>query len=110
MSEQRRFPRARFREALGVETRRFDDFQGASAFDLSVGGVRLRSEQFMALDTPVRIRFQLDDEQMIILIGKVAWVKKEAYGEYYQTGVEFQEEALSNVSRKRIQDYIEEEC
>lgn len=106
MTEQRRFRRIPFREALGMEADTFEEFQGTTAYDLSAGGIRVRSEQFMALGTPMRIKFQLENGEVIVLNGKVVWIQKEPYGEYYQLGVEFQDDTANVFKRKRLEDYI----
>ena len=108
MTEYRSSRRVPFREALGIEEGRYEEFKGAVACDLSEGGVRIRSEKFMSLGTPLRARFQLEDKQVVTLTGKVAWVQKEPYGEYYQIGVEFQQEEDALFKRRNIHDYIEE--
>ncbi len=109
MSDQRRFRRVPFREALGMETGAFEHFQGTTAYDLSAGGVRIRSEQFIALGTPMRVKFQLENGEVVVLNGKVVWIQKEPQGEYYQLGLEFQEDTENSFRRKRLGDYLEDE-
>ena len=70
--------------------------------------VRIRSEQFMSLGTPVRARFQLESKKVVTMTGKVVWTQKEPYGDYYQIGVEFQEERQSLPARRNIHDYIDQ--
>ena len=108
MRDQRRFGRISFREALGLESGLRDDFQGAIARDLSGGGLRIRSERFLALGAPVRVRLQLNDE-ILILGGEVVWVQKEPYGEYYQIGVKFEDNSSNMFKRKRIIDFVDTE-
>lgn len=108
MSEQRKYSRIPFRQALGVEAGKFEEFQGLTGFDLSAGGVRMRSEQFLAIGTQVRIRFKLENEEFIVLRGKVVWTQKEPEGEYYQMGIEFYQEPNNDFRRRRVQDYIED--
>ena len=107
MSEQRKYSRVPFRQALGVEAGKFEEFQGSIGFDLSAGGVRIRSEEFMSVGTPIRIRFKLENDELIVLRGKVVWIQKEPHGEYYQMGVEFYQEPTNDFRRRRVQDYIE---
>ena len=106
MRDQRQFYRIPFREALGVESGVTDDFRGAMGRDLSGGGLRIRSEQFMALGAPVRVRFQLEDE-ILVLTGEVAWVQREQHGEYYQIGVKFEEDVSNMFKRKRVIDFVD---
>ena len=106
--EQRRFPRIPFREPSGVETERFESFEGTAACDLSSGGMRLRSHQFLALGFPLRVRFQLQNNQEFIMPGKVVWIQKEPYGDYYQFGVEFENEPSCVFQRRMLESCIEE--
>ncbi|MEW5895244.1 MAG: PilZ domain-containing protein [Candidatus Omnitrophota bacterium] len=107
MAEHRRFRRIPFREPSGIETSRFETFEGAAAYDLSCGGVRLRSQQFLALGTELRVCFQLRDHDQFIISGKVVWVQKEPFGDYYQFGIEFQNDPLYNFYRKCFEDCFE---
>lgn len=108
MINHRRFRRIPFNEALGFEGSHYESFKGSLACDLSEGGVRVRSERFMPLGTSLRTRFQLDNMQVITLMGKVVWAQKEPQGEYYQMGVEFEEEDENLFTRRSIHDYIDE--
>ncbi len=108
MKEQRRFRRILFREALGFGTGSSDELNGTTAYDLSSGGVRIRSEQFMSLGTPIRLRLQLAENEVVDMTGKVVWVQKEPFGEYYQLGVEFEENVQNMFRRRSIEDYIED--
>lgn len=106
MSERRKFQRVCYREALGIETNRYEEFKGAAGQDLSSGGMRIRSEHFMPIHSSVRLRFRIDDDRLIVLEGKVVWVQKERFGDYYQLGVEFQENSEKAFEQKRVQKYI----
>ena len=109
LSDQRRFRRISYRESLGLETGAFEQFQGTTAYDLSQGGIRIRSEQFIALGTPIRVKFNLENEDVVVLTGKVVWVQKESGGDYYQLGVDFPDAESNLFPKKRIQEYIEDE-
>ncbi|HSV43836.1 MAG TPA: PilZ domain-containing protein [Candidatus Bathyarchaeia archaeon] len=106
--DQRRFPRVPFRGSLDFGAAGAQDFQGTTGFDLSSGGVRMRSQEFIPLGDPVRVRFQLSEDKMVVLTGKVAWIQKEPQGEYYQMGIEFEENPSNLLPRRSIQDYIQD--
>jgi len=108
MSDQRQFRRIAFREALEFEVDRFKDFMGSTACDLSSGGVRIRCEKFMPLGTSIRVKFQIAEAQVFILMGKIVWIQQEPFGGYYQLGVEFHKDDSNEFKRRRIHNFIEQ--
>lgn len=90
-SERRRFPRLNYFESV-----RFRDvfnphsFCGSLARDLSVGGVRVTTEEFLPKDHRVVLLLQLPGVQETIrAISRVAWVRKEQASERFECGLEF---------------------
>ena len=50
---------------------------------------RIRSTDFISLNTELTLKIRLDDENVAHCTGRVIWVEKDRFGEGYQAGLEF---------------------
>jgi len=57
--------------------------------DLSKGGVRVRVDDFIPLDTELTLRIWLNDEEVVECAGRIVWIEKARFGDSYQAGLEF---------------------
>ena len=64
-------------------------FGGCLGYDLSLGGIRLYANDFVALDTPLTVSFSLFNNDVINAEGRVVWVQRIPHSEYYQVGLQF---------------------
>ena len=103
--EGRRFTRVPFKRAV-----RFGAFDAPCtdahiAQDLSQGGLRMLSSEFMPVNSLVSIQIQLKDTQKVMDVqGRVVWVRYNPMAETYQLGVEFTHDAA--FQRAMISEFI----
>jgi c-di-GMP-binding flagellar brake protein YcgR len=58
--------------------------------DISLGGINIRTDSFLPVDTVVRIELSLPKMHKIVCVrGKVKWVKSLYDGEIFEMGIEF---------------------
>ena len=58
--------------------------------DISLGGVSIRTDTFLPIDTVVEMKLRFDKEpQMIVVRAKVRWVKSLYDDEVFKVGLEF---------------------
>jgi hypothetical protein len=100
-SEKRRFQRVgiqmplKFRET----TAQSPVYRGAQVRDISLGGVKFRTENFVPRDTSLIVEFHLpDNPQAIRTISKVSWLKSLPSGYRFEVGGEFVELTTSERS------------
>ena len=89
--DKRKFPRSEFREPVAYRLSESGVFNGSVGYDLSQGGVRFRSEDFIPQDAEVVINLELKPERKATLTGRVVWAQKVAHSEMYHIGCEFLE-------------------
>jgi uncharacterized protein (TIGR02266 family) len=90
--ENRKYPRVAFRMPVKYRLNEVAPFCGELAQDLSEGGMRIRSNEFLPLGSRVSVRLQLDkDPRLVDVEGRVVWVKFIPYSEVYQLGIEFED-------------------
>ena len=106
MEERRRSTRAVFREALEYRTQDRENLIGSVGYDISEGGVRFQSDDFIPLHAPLFIRMALSPNQSIDLHGRVVWVQMVPHSERYHIGLEFDDSDSMVYSKKLIREYI----
>lgn len=113
--ERRESPRVKLEK--GINYRFLDDnknYTGVS-YDISSGGMKLLSFNFLPKDKKILIELQLEDE-VVRTTAKVVWTKKFPYSGRYQVGVQFKypepsatKESLDSSSeiKKIISEYVD---
>jgi len=91
VQEQRRYKRVVFREPYQLATRKGELLGASLTFDLSAGGIRLRTDEFLPVGSLVSIQFSCCNNQLLTIQGKVAWVQKVPHADSYQAGLQFDE-------------------
>jgi hypothetical protein len=96
--EKRRFKRVgiqlplKFRETMAQPP----VYRGAQVRDVSLGGVRFRTENFIPRDTSLIVEFHLPEStQAIRAISTVSWLKSLPSGHRFEVGSEFVEMTAS---------------
>lgn len=89
MEERRRFHRFRHAEAVHFQWKDPRYFGGCLSCDLSEGGIRFHSDDFIPLNTPLTLQIQLAGDRVADCMGHVVWVEKERFADRYQVGLEF---------------------
>jgi c-di-GMP-binding flagellar brake protein YcgR len=88
--DARRFQRIQFRRPVKFGDVTGDGLPAHLAQDISQGGLRVMSSDFVALHTPLSVQLQLKDTGRIIeLKSRVVWVRYNPLAETYQMGLEF---------------------
>ncbi len=63
---------------------------GSLSGDISEGGLRLSVQQFIPLNTIVRLQIHVSDpERVLAAQGRVVWVREVPQGDRYDVGIEF---------------------
>ncbi len=88
-SDQRKFPRTGFREPVQYRSLDKDIFIGSAGYDLSEGGVRFATEDFIPLNSEVMINLQFKPEREAKLAARVVWIQKVPHSDNYHVGCEF---------------------
>ncbi len=107
LEDKRRFERTEFREAVQYRFPEMPALNGSVGYDLSEGGVRFRTEEFLPHDAQVVIKLQLKTEREATLIARVIWVQKTPHDETYHVGCEFLENRENVFSRFVIKNFLE---
>lgn len=71
--------------------------------DISEGGVKLITEDFMSINTFLKCEINLVEE-LIRAKGKVVWSSPQPYSDRYYTGIEFTE--IEPKSQERLSKFI----
>lgn len=106
-TENRKYPRVPYKNGIKFKAEKAEVAFSEAAQDLSAGGIRLRSSVFIPVGETVSVGIQLQDKQVIEVIGKVVWVRYNPYAENYQLGVEFSQCDAQALSRSRINRLID---
>ncbi len=108
MEEQRHFKRVVFREPYQLSTCKGELVGASVAFDLSAGGIRLRTEEFLPKNSQVAVSFRCKDNRILTINGRVAWVQKVPHCDSYQAGLEFDDGEQNFYSRAEIREFVNE--
>ena len=73
--------------------------------DISLQGARIRAKNILPVGTYLNVELTLNNlQEMIIVLGKVKWIRSIIENEYYEIGVEFVN--TSEEAMKILKDYI----
>lgn len=105
-TEKRRFPRIDSSLPLRYKNLRVATIpMGSLTKDISEGGVRFKTNEFISLACRLVVEITLPTvTKPIKAISKVAWIKKLSSGEQYELGNQFLE--ISKEDRALITDYV----
>ena len=127
MEEKRKFKRIEFKEAIqynidsgialgdlqynidwhGPQHQMWSTFGGCLAYDLSEGGVRFRSNDFIPLNTEMSLKFQLESDSQVDLKAKVVWVRQIPHSEIFQVGLKFEDSHLNALVKEGLHEFVE---
>ena len=111
MQDRRRYLRTTFREPvqysmLGEGAGSRHAFGGFLSCDVSEGGLRIYANDFVPLNTPVKMDFYIHPEKLVSLDGRVVWTQKAPHTENYQLGMEFDENNTNFNGRGDLRQYV----
>jgi len=104
--EKRQFRRAFHSGSVQYQFKDPSQFGGCVSKDLSEGGLRVRLNNFVPLNTELTLTVRLVDENIVECVGRVVWVEKSRFGEYYQAGLKFAEDDSILVNQKKIYGFL----
>jgi Tfp pilus assembly protein PilZ len=105
-SDHRQFNRAPFNRAVKFTMDTQAVMARQLARDISQGGIRVNSNEFVALGSIVKVFVQLQDQgRQWGLNGKVVWVRYVPRFQVYELGLQFLEEAP--IGRRDIALYVD---
>lgn len=117
MPDQRKFKRFEFREAIeynrefgfeGEPVANGDSTEGFISCDISAGGLKFYSNEFIPLKKEMRVKFLIGHERQVALTGKVVWVQQVPHAETFQVGLEFDDEAAQSFTKQELSKYLED--
>ncbi|PIU41807.1 MAG: hypothetical protein COS99_03275 [Candidatus Omnitrophica bacterium CG07_land_8_20_14_0_80_42_15] len=80
--------------------------KGVLINDISEGGVRFNSDQFLSLANRLLVTINIPTTiRQIKAISKIAWIRKIPFGDQYDVGNQFLE--ISKEDKKEVAKYIE---
>ncbi len=88
--DKRIFPRVRISFPVECQSLANKKFFYTVFKDISKGGLKLLSDEFIKIDSKLKIEINLID-QIIKGVGKVVWCQQQPYGDHYTAGVQFTE-------------------
>ncbi|MBI3602183.1 MAG: PilZ domain-containing protein [Candidatus Omnitrophica bacterium] len=105
MENRRQFVRIPFYEPVGYQRQEASTLEGSLARDISQGGVKLRVNEFIALNTILELQIQLPGQiQLMKAHAKVVWARELPYrDDGWQVGLEL---IASESFSLAIRDYI----
>lgn len=107
VKERRKFPRINARLPLQFKDiqRPIETFSGTLTKDISEGGVRFISSEFLSIFTRLLIEASIPSfSRPIKSISKVAWIRKVPHGSQYDIGVQFMD--MTEEDRKQLASFI----
>lgn len=105
--ERRRYARIKTRIPLEYKNLRdtSKDIKGVLAKDISEGGIRFTSNEFLSLANRLVITINVPTStREIKAIAKIAWIKKLPSGDLYEVGNQFLE--ISKEDKQEVAKYV----
>ena len=107
VQERRQFKRVKLSEPVQYHPKDSLNISGSLSRDISEGGLRLTTSEFIPLDTELALSIQLSAEEVIDCLGKVVWVEQLPHTERYQAGLKFEETDTSFDSKHILQKFLQ---
>ena len=107
MAEKRKFKRIDFREPVQILVENNGKNMGCLAQDLSEGGIKVSSFEFIPVNCDIQLQAKLSSENFLDLKGKVIWIQKLPFSDRFQIGFEFREDYSFPKYREEIRRFIQ---
>lgn len=99
-ADKRKFSRIPFKRTVKYRLDINQEPIAESSQDLGLGGLRIRSNEFIPVGQILEVGVQLvDSGEVVRLPARVKWVRYNPYSESYQLGLEFEQGELYPLSR-----------
>ncbi|MBF0388106.1 MAG: PilZ domain-containing protein [Candidatus Omnitrophica bacterium] len=90
--DHRKFKRVPFKRPVKSKMINVEIYAGNLAYDISQGGIRINSSEFVAKGAHVILQVQLDMQgRLLELAGEVVWIRELPYSGGFQLGLQFNE-------------------
>jgi c-di-GMP-binding flagellar brake protein YcgR len=106
VEERRRFHRLRHAQPVRFQFKDPSRFGGCLSCDLSEGGIRVHLNDFVPLYTELTVQIRLADESIVDCTGRVVWIEKDRFGDYYRAGLEFAGGGSIVLSQRKIHRFL----
>ena len=106
VNERRQFGRVDFREPIQFRIGE-QKIIGCLAQDISDGGIKVNSFEFLPLNTEIQLNIQLKDEDAADLAGKVVWIQQVPFSDQFQIGVKFLADKESPKTQELIHRHLQ---
>lgn len=104
--EQRRFPRVALNSEVKFQIRLSNKFGATCCRDISEGGVRILTEEFIPLGTTMKLEIILKNAlKCIDAVAEVVWLERITHSERYQMGLKFCE--IADVYRNDVHEFVD---
>jgi len=104
--DKRQFRRIRHSKPVQFQFKDPELFGGCISKDLSEGGLQVRLNQFVPLDSELTLVIHLADENIVECVGRVVWVEKSRFGESYDVGLMFSDDDSILINQKKIYGFL----
>ena len=108
--QKRKFPRFPFRDAVSYHLYQTPQkFGGCLAYDIGEGGVKINFHDFIPLGTEITLKMRLGQKstsRIIDIAGRVVWVIRVPFSDYYQVGVKFIDTISNLKPKEEIGQYL----
>ena len=106
--DKRRFKRFLLEESVSVKYSDSHQCTGALSYDVSSGGIKLSCNVFIPLKSSVELSITLNDLSVMRCTGRVIRIQRKPHSEWYEVGLEFEEDSLLFEARKSIGSVFED--
>ena len=104
-TEKRQDVRVIFKKPVQFQLRNSGKLEGCLGQDIAQGGMRINVEDFVAVNSEMRIQIKLRN-YIEDIIGHVQWVIKVPHADRYQIGLKFDEYRVTPQFRKNLHQYL----
>ena len=106
-AEKRRYSRIELRQPVQFQSTNYALERGSLSCDLSEGGVRVDTYDFLPLGTELTLHIRLAVEKIVEYVGRVVWVRKFPFADRYQVGLEFSGDKTFLAAKRQLHEFIE---
>lgn len=108
LEEKRQFPRLNVHIPLRCQYKSFSKFNFTLMRDISEGGLKFVSEEFIPPKTDLVLEFKLSPEaEMIKAVAEIVWIQQIRGSDWYRIGIQFLN--INPERKKEIARYVETE-
>ena len=104
---RRRHIRVPFSDSVQFQLKKTNRCGGTLALDISEGGIRIHFFEFFPPNTELTVQIPLPPYKVVDCPGRVVWIQKARFADYYFAGIEFFELETAVLARKEIRQFIE---